>query len=144
MGSKPISFDEKWAEIYKVMMLKRIIEGLPDLTISSEEYMTVHTCVYDICTGSPPCDANIERLYNKYREVYEEYIASTVLPSLREKHGEFLLRELVKRRENHKVMTRWLSRLFHYLNPAYVKQRIVPTPHEVGGLSALGTRCMQS
>ncbi|KAF5756553.1 putative ClpP/crotonase-like domain superfamily [Helianthus annuus] len=34
--------------------------------------------------------------------------AAMVLPLLREKHDEFMLRELVKRWSNHKIMVRWL------------------------------------
>jgi hypothetical protein len=39
-----------------------------------------------------------------------------VLPSLRDKKDEKLLRELHRRWDNHNVMTRWLSRFFNYLD----------------------------
>ena len=39
-----------------------------------------------------------------------------MLPSLRDHRDEFLLRELLKRWNNHKVMVRWLSRFFNYLD----------------------------
>lgn len=39
-----------------------------------------------------------------------------VLPSLREQRDEFLLKELYHRWSNHKVMVRWLSRFFNYLD----------------------------
>ena len=35
-----------------------------------------------------------------------------VLPSLREKHDEFMLKEPMKRWANHKIVVRWLSRFF--------------------------------
>ncbi|KAI8568545.1 hypothetical protein RHMOL_Rhmol02G0209200 [Rhododendron molle] len=44
---------------------------------------------------SGPPDDHSARLYDKYKEV---------LPSLREKHDEFMLRELMKRWANHKDM----------------------------------------
>ncbi|KAA3456154.1 cullin-1-like [Gossypium australe] len=72
------------------------------------------------------------QLYDKYRESFEEYITSTVLPSLREKHDEFMLRELVKRWSNHKVMVRWLSRFFHYLDRYFIARRSLPPLNEVG------------
>ena len=37
-------------------------------------------------------------------------------PALREHHAEFLLKELYKRWGNHKIMVRWLSRFFNYLD----------------------------
>ncbi|EMS49792.1 Cullin-1 [Triticum urartu] len=55
-----------------------------------------------------------------------------VLPSLREKHDEFMLRELVKRWSNHKVMVRWLSRFFHYLDRYFISRRSLPALREVG------------
>ncbi len=39
-----------------------------------------------------------------------------VLPSLREHREEVLLRELFARWGNHKLMVRWLSRFFNYLD----------------------------
>ena len=55
-----------------------------------------------------------------------------VLPSLREKHDEFMLRELVKRWSNHKVMVRWLSRFFHDLDRYFIARRSLPSLTEVG------------
>ncbi len=55
-----------------------------------------------------------------------------VLPSLKEKHDEFMLRELVKRWANHKVMVRWLSRFFHYLDRYFIARRSLPPLNEVG------------
>ncbi|PNY17822.1 cullin-1-like protein [Trifolium pratense] len=55
-----------------------------------------------------------------------------VLPSLREKHDEFMLRELVRRWANHKIMVRWLSRFFHYLDRYFIARRSLPPLNEVG------------
>ncbi|XP_057991868.1 cullin-1 isoform X3 [Hevea brasiliensis] len=84
-----------------------------------------------MCTQKPPHDYS-QQLYNKYRESFEEYITSMVLPSLREKHDEFMLRELVKRWANHKVMVKWLSCIFHYLDRYFIARKSLPTLNEVG------------
>ena len=42
--------------------------------------------------------------------------ALQVLPSLREHRDEVLLKELYQRWQNHKLMVRWLSRFFNYLD----------------------------
>ncbi|XLT81001.1 hypothetical protein HN873_002754 [Arachis hypogaea] len=55
-----------------------------------------------------------------------------VLPSLREKHDEFMLRELVKRWANHKIMVGWLCRFFRYLETSIVARRSLPPLNEVG------------
>ncbi|PPR95983.1 hypothetical protein GOBAR_AA24689 [Gossypium barbadense] len=114
-----------------ITKLKRILEGLPEPPFTSEEYMMLYTTIYNMCTQKPPHDYS-QQLYDKYREAFEEYITSTVLPSLREKHDEFMLRELVKRWANHKVMVRWLSRFFHYLDRYFIARRSLPTLNEVG------------
>ena len=54
-----------------------------------------------------------------------------VLPSLREKHGEFMLRELVNRWMNHKVMVKWLYKFFQYLERYFISRRDLPSLDEV-------------
>ncbi|XVE73270.1 hypothetical protein DITRI_Ditri11bG0103800 [Diplodiscus trichospermus] len=132
MERKTIELDQGWDYMQKgITKLKRILEGLAEPPFSSEEYMMLYTTIYNMCTQKPPHDYS-QQLYDKYREAFEEYITSTVLPSLREKHDEFMLRELVKRWANHKVMVRWLSRFFHYLDRYFIARRSLPALNEVG------------
>ncbi len=63
---------------------------------------------------------------------------SQILPVLREHRDEFLLKELVKRWENHKVMIRWLSRFFMYLDRYYISRHNLHTLKEVGLLTFRG------
>ncbi|GFZ13719.1 cullin 1 [Actinidia rufa] len=129
---KTIELEEGWDFMEKgITKLKRILEGLPEVQFSSEEYMMLYTTIYNMCTQKPPHDYS-QQLYEKYKEAFEEYINSMVLPSLREKHDEFMLRELVKRWANHKVMVRWLSRFFHYLDRYFIARRSLPALNEVG------------
>ncbi|KAK7412949.1 hypothetical protein VNO78_04736 [Psophocarpus tetragonolobus] len=129
---KTIDLEQGWDFMQKgIMKLKNILEGLPEPQFSSEDYMMLYTTIYNMCTQKPPHDYS-QQLYDKYRESFEEYIISTVLPSLREKHDEFMLRELVKRWANHKIMVRWLSRFFHYLDRYFIARRSLPPLNEVG------------
>ncbi|XP_047316092.1 cullin-1 [Impatiens glandulifera] len=129
---RTIELEQGWEFMQKgITKLKNILEGLPEPQFSSEDYMMLYTTIYNMCTQKPPHDYS-QQLYDKYREAFEEYIVSTVLPSLREKHDEFMLRELVKRWSNHKVMVRWLSRFFHYLDRYFVSRRSLPALNEVG------------
>nr|GMD13041.1 cullin-1-like [Ipomoea batatas] len=128
---KTIELEEGWDFMQKgITKLKRILEAQPE-SFSSEEYMMLYTTIYNMCTQKPPHDYS-QQLYEKYRESFDEYINSVVLPSLREKHDEFMLRELVKRWANHKVMVRWLSRFFHYLDRYFIARRSLSPLHEVG------------
>ncbi|KAJ1407625.1 Winged helix-like DNA-binding domain superfamily [Sesbania bispinosa] len=129
---KTIDLEQGWDFMQKgITKLKNILEGLPEPQFSSEDYMMLYTTIYNMCTQKPPHDYS-QQLYDKYRESFEEYIISTVLPSLREKHDEFMLRELVKRWANHKIMVRWLSRFFHYLDRYFIARRSLPPLNEVG------------
>ncbi|CAL9074848.1 unnamed protein product [Musa acuminata var. zebrina] len=129
---KTIDLEQGWEFMQKgITKLKNILEGLPESQFSSEDYMMLYTTIYNMCTQKPPHDYS-QQLYDKYRESFEEYITSMVLPSLREKHDEYMLRELVKRWLNHKVMVRWLSRFFHYLDRYFVARRSLPPLNEVG------------
>ncbi|XP_044498351.1 cullin-1 [Mangifera indica] len=129
---KTIDLEQGWEFMQKgITKLKNILEGLPEPQFSSEDYMMLYTTIYNMCTQKPPHDYS-QQLYDKYRESFEEYITSMVLPSIREKHDEFMLRELVKRWTNHKVMVRWLSRFFHYLDRYFIARRSLPPLNEVG------------
>ncbi|XP_075486880.1 cullin-1-like [Primulina tabacum] len=127
-----IDLEQGWDIMQKgITKLKNILEGLPEPQFSSEDYMTLYTTIYNMCTQKPPHDYS-QPLYEKYKEAFEVYITSTVLPSLREKHDEFMLRELVKRWSNHKIMVRWLSRFFYYLDRYFIARRSLPALKEVG------------
>uniref|UniRef100_A0A804RH48 Cullin-1 n=1 Tax=Zea mays TaxID=4577 RepID=A0A804RH48_MAIZE len=129
---RTIDLEEGWAFMQKgITKLKNILEGKPEPQFSSEDYMMLYTTIYNMCTQKPPQDYS-QQLYDKYRESFEEYIASMVLPSLREKHDEFMLRELVQRWSNHKVMVRWLSRFFYYLDRYFISRRSLTPLKEVG------------
>ncbi|XP_068338006.1 cullin-1-like [Pyrus communis] len=132
MERKVIELDQGWDYMQKgITKLKRILEGLQEPQFNAEEHIMLYTTIYNMCTQKPPNDYS-QQLYDKYREAFEEYITSTVLPALREKHAEFMLRELVKRWANHKLMVRWLSRFFYYLDRYFIARRSLPALNEVG------------
>ncbi|KAJ3669563.1 hypothetical protein LUZ60_011513 [Juncus effusus] len=129
---KTIDLEQGWEFMQKgITKLKNLLEGNSDNQFSSEDYMMLYTTIYNMCTQKPPHDYS-QQLYDKYKSSFEEYIHSMVLPSLREKHDEFMLRELVRRWTNHKVMVRWLSRFFFYLDRYFIARRSLPPLNEVG------------
>ncbi|KAJ6703705.1 CULLIN [Salix viminalis] len=128
---KTTELEEGWEYMQNgITKLKGILDGSLE-QFSSEEYMMLYTTIYNMCTQKPPNDYS-QQLYDKYREAFQVYINSTVLPSIREKHDEFMLRELVKRWVNHKIMVRWLSRFFNYLDRYFIARRSLPPLNEVG------------
>ncbi|KAM3755485.1 hypothetical protein ACB098_02G043000 [Castanea mollissima] len=127
-----ILFEQGWERMQTaITKLKNILEGLPEPQFSSEDYMMLYTTIFNMCTQRPPHDYS-QQIYYKYRETFEEYITSTVLPSLKEKNDEFMLRELVKRWAIYRVLGRWLSHFFSYLDRYFIARWNLPRLNEVG------------
>ncbi|XWS39049.1 hypothetical protein CRYUN_Cryun18bG0016800 [Craigia yunnanensis] len=127
--------EEGWPVLQEgVDKLIKIIKGDKSQSFSSANYMLYYTTVYNMCHPSP-AGGYCQVLYEKYNNIFEEYITSKVLPSLQGKKDEALLQELEKRWSNHKIMTRWLCRFFHYLDRYFVAVKKVPPLQEVGLLS---------
>ncbi|KAL5701175.1 hypothetical protein ACHQM5_026540 [Ranunculus cassubicifolius] len=110
--------------------LVRILENEGEPGFTSKEHMSLYTTVYNMCTQKPPYDYT-ETLYEEYRGLITGYIQKTVFPSLKKKDGVFLLRELERKWLNHKVMVRWLSRFFEYIERYYIARNSVPTLKEI-------------
>ncbi|PIA54228.1 hypothetical protein AQUCO_00900641v1 [Aquilegia coerulea] len=95
-------------------------ENFPEEKLSPHEVMKLYSCVYNMCIQNYPHSYDSE-LYNLYKEIIEEYVKGTVLSSLREKHDEFFLLELIKRWKNHKILVRLMSsQIFQYLNRYHI------------------------
>jgi len=118
-----------------VMKIEQILEevqgGDYKSGITTEEYSTLYTTVYTMCTQKPPNNWS-EHLYNNYCDAVKDYLSARILPRIKEKHDEAMLRELVRRWENHKLMIKFLSHVFKYLDRFYVKRLSLPELQEVG------------
>ncbi|OMO68912.1 hypothetical protein COLO4_29351 [Corchorus olitorius] len=126
---KFIEWEEGWGCMeHGIEKLIWILEGLPEPQFTPEEYINLYTI---ICSQNGTHDYS-QLLYDKYQEVFKNYIDESVLPSIRNKYNEFMLRELVKQWANHQVMNRWLSRFFNYLDRYFIARRSLPTLLEVG------------
>ncbi|OAP14984.1 hypothetical protein AXX17_AT1G52900 [Arabidopsis thaliana] len=132
---RQIKFEEGWSNIQKgITKLIRILEGEPEPTFYFSECFKLYTIIYDMCVQRSDYS---QQLYEKYRKVIEDYTIQTVLPSLREKHDEDMLRELVKRWNNHKIMVKWLSKFFVYIDRHLVRRSKIPIP----SLDEVGLTC---
>nr|BAW00384.1 cullin 1 [Petunia x hybrida] len=128
---KKIELEEGMECVQKgLSKLKIIIQGQPE-SFTAEEYVMLYTTIYNMCTQKAPHDYS-QQLYDKYQEAVEDYITTIVLPSLKKKHDEFMLKELEKRWTSHKLMVKWLLKFFHYLDRFFIKRAEVPALNEVG------------
>ncbi|KAL0725132.1 hypothetical protein Bca4012_039731 [Brassica carinata] len=134
MMARTIDFAQGWRTMQiGISKLENYVEGIPGHSLNGEQYIILYTTVYDMCTQKPPHN-HAEKLYNKYREVLEEYTNSTVLPALRKTYDDeyMLLRVLLERWSIHKKMVRRLSRIFYYLERYFVVRRSLLSLEEVG------------
>ncbi|KAI3842241.1 hypothetical protein MKW98_026031 [Papaver atlanticum] len=129
MAERPIiTLDAGWSPMEQgIAKLKRILANDPDESqFDSDTYMQLYTTIYNMSTQKPPNDHSAE-LYERYIKTFEVYLNSTVRQAIREKHGVFMLRELVNRWTNHQVMVKWLSRFFFYLDRYFLPRRSLPS-----------------
>lgn len=129
---KPIELKEGWETMQAgIDKLKRILEEETTEHFNPEQYMSLYTTIYNMCTQKPPHDYS-EQLYNRYKEAFEVYVQERVLPALKRHSNEVLLKEMLRRWDNHKLMVRWLSRFFNYLDRYYVIRHNLPNLKDVG------------
>lgn len=103
-----------------------------------QEWSTIYTTVYNMCIQRPP-RAFAEDLYLRVQNTLSQYLSQSTLPALRSGDGgEFMLRELGRRWSNHKLMVRWVTRTFSYVDRYYVKR------HEKESLEHVGYLCFKN
>ncbi|KAL1372524.1 hypothetical protein AAHE18_01G209900 [Arachis hypogaea] len=76
---KIIHLEQGWDFIQQGITKLKIIleEGLPEPFFNSEDNRMLYATIYTMCTQKPPHDYS-QQLYDKYKEVFEEYIQSTL------------------------------------------------------------------
>jgi cullin 1 len=84
-----------------------------------------------MCTQRSPYNWS-EQLYVRHGESIAGYLRQTVLAELRSKHKDSQLSELAARWSNHRIMNKWMTRFFMYLDRYYVKHHSLPTLDAAG------------
>ncbi|CAN4091348.1 unnamed protein product [Withania somnifera] len=136
-GLKPtLSFEQGWPILQEegINRLILIVEGDTSSKFSSQDYMHLYTTVYNMCDNNP-AGPEAQKLYLQYKKTMEDIVSSKIVPAIQGKKDNILLHELVKRWNNHKIMTRWLVRFFHYLDRYLVPRRSLPSLQETSHLT---------
>lgn len=91
-----------------------------------KEWNQIYTTVYKLCINKPCSYA--KDLYYRIQDILNHYLRSTTLPVLKNLHGkESMLKELTRRWNNHKLMVKWITRTFSYIDRYYVKRNEEPS-----------------
>uniref|UniRef100_K3WHJ4 Cullin family profile domain-containing protein n=2 Tax=Peronosporomycetes TaxID=3418804 RepID=K3WHJ4_GLOUD len=137
--SKPmIGLEDGWDHEIKPKAIDVLLDildrGFDQVKVSPfppNSFMPIYTTCYNMCTQRSPYNFS-EQLYERHGSTFDTYLENNVLPSLERAHDEFFLQELVKRWQNHKLMNKWMTRFFMYLDRYYVKHHSLPTLDEAG------------
>ncbi|KAI3969182.1 hypothetical protein MKW92_022838 [Papaver armeniacum] len=144
MDGNIVELEEGWEIIQNE--ITKLINTLEGVSTESPMFASIYTTVFIMCTQIPPHKYS-GQLYKRYQRVYNDYLRSKVLPAIQEKqqHGDdvSMLKELVKRWANHKVMVTKLSRYFNYLDRQYVPQRMADHGVYVPGVKDVGFGCFR-
>lgn len=96
------------------------------------EWNTIYTIVYKMCIQKTP-GAYAKELYERVQNTLKAYLRDSTLPALDSLRGtEAMLRELGRRWANHKLMVKWVTRTFSYIDRYYVKRNEEPTLEHAG------------
>ena len=125
---RPILFSEGWHRIYNdgIAKLELILSSQfqrGTAAFSNNEYVELYTLIYQMCIQKPP-HSYPPQLYEQYDKCIADYLTNTTLPALTndKMHGQLLLKELVRRWDDHRLMRKWMFDFFRYLDRFYVKR----------------------
>jgi hypothetical protein len=88
-----ILLEDGWKRLKEggVQKIEQILESVQGgdykSGITTEEYSSLYTTVYTMCTQKPPNNWS-EHLYNNYCDAVKDYLSARILPRIKEKHDE--------------------------------------------------------
>ena len=135
-GVPTISFEEGWGMIEKngIKRVQRIVEkrGMK-ISFKPVEFTQLYSVVYTMCTQKAPQNWS-GKLYFAHRKSLEQYLTETVQPALMANKNNLddFVRELHQRWMNHKVMVKWMVKIFAYVDRFYVPRLAIDDLNTVG------------
>lgn len=98
----------------------------------AKEWTQIYTTVYKMCIQKQP-RSYAKDLYVRVQDTLKRYLSSSSLLALNGLRGkEAMLKELGRRWNNHKLMVKWVTRTFSYIDRYYVKRNEEPTLEHAG------------
>jgi len=118
-----LEFEVGWKIIYDTG-IKRLLEIIADGMkgrISNREFVIIYTTVYNMCLQNK---AYQHDLYERFCATIRNHLLNECKPAIfdNDKHGEYILIELVTQYRSYKFLVKWLIQTFGYLDRQYVKR----------------------
>ena len=127
---------EGWKDIQVMLirlkdLLNNDFEEDSGNAFNNSQYIGVYNSVYNMCTQGVPNNLS-EPLYERHGEFMRNYLENEVLVSLKSTNSVNIFQEFNRRWTHHKIMVKWMSKFFMYLDRFYVTSQNVPNLTEVG------------
>ena len=137
--NRVVQLDAGWREIREkaLTVLEHMIEdGVKENSslFNPAQYINTYTMCYNMCTQREP-NSWSSQLYERHGQSLRTYLESVALEAIQEQPDEppeSILREYVKRWNNHKIMNKWYQRFFMYLDRYHVVYHGLPNLLESG------------
>eukprot|EP00485_Elphidium_margaritaceum_P010875 CAMPEP_0202690706 /NCGR_PEP_ID=MMETSP1385-20130828/5620_1 /ASSEMBLY_ACC=CAM_ASM_000861 /TAXON_ID=933848 /ORGANISM="Elphidium margaritaceum" /LENGTH=784 /DNA_ID=CAMNT_0049345997 /DNA_START=27 /DNA_END=2381 /DNA_ORIENTATION=+ len=117
------SFEVGWRIIYDtgIKRLFEIINSGMKGRISTREFVIIYTTVYNMCLQQKDFQHD---LYNRFCSTVRDYLLNDCRPRIfdNDKHGEYMLIELVTQYRSYRFFVKWMVSTFGYLDRQYVKR----------------------
>ena len=131
-GKTTIGLEEGWGTLQPDIdrLIALCEEGWPDAKAPTDKQLSNYSLVYNMSVQRPP-NNHCQQLYERYTAVYVDYLASAVLPKLRQLSGCALIREVGRRWADYLVLSKHLRQCFTYLDIFYTKREKLPNLRDV-------------
>lgn len=97
-----------------------------------KKWNEIYTTVYKMCIQKTP-RPYAKDLYIRVQSTLKDYLRKSTLPALNNiRAEESMLKELCRRWANHKLMVKWVTRTFSYIDRYYVKSNEEPPLENAG------------
>lgn len=91
--------------------------------------MDLYTTIYQMCIQKAP--NYTPQLYDRFGQSIVRYLSTVAVPAVASKDGVAMVREFVRRWNDHLLMKKWLCYFFCYLDRFYVKRYMKATLRDV-------------
>eukprot|EP01060_Flectonema_neradi_P012917 TRINITY_DN1970_c0_g1_i1.p1 TRINITY_DN1970_c0_g1~~TRINITY_DN1970_c0_g1_i1.p1 ORF type:complete len:764 (+),score=141.53 TRINITY_DN1970_c0_g1_i1:35-2326(+) len=138
-GIENDELEEKWAELTEAFqMLLKVVESGYQKPFDLQKYMRYYTIVYDLSTNEKagPDTINPKQqitaiLYRRYGEIVTGYLRERQIDPDGQSSDD-LVKLVVRRWNNHKIIIKWMRKLFVYIDRYYTEHNNCDTLVENG------------
>lgn len=114
--------EEGWTRIYNngILRLQQIIaNGEEGQGFPVNDYMQVYETAYNLCIDKPPFSFQ-GQLYERFEQSVCLYFTTTSLPAVQHQQGDNLVKEFIRRYNDHLILKNWMCNFFRYINRFYI------------------------